>query len=393
MLRARAATMRSPEQAIALLRSSWQRHAGDWLDGSGDWPLRVPLAVPGERQVSTHWAAFEAWRNTWKDWRGAGEVSWAERRWPLLGRQAVPEALSLSGAEALAELLGDTARWQRARARFEPWVERWPVLAADLCRQYELLADANDTEFTRLGAMLAWLLGHPSSNLFARQLPVAGLDSKWLETRTGLLGDWLRTLGALQRNAEFWQVSGLRREPERLRLRLLDPVLRACVGGLGDIYAPFDELAVLDLPARHVFIVENKQTGLAFGDLPGAVVLMARGYAVDRLRELPWLQAAQTVHYWGDLDTHGLAILGRLRGHLPQVQSVLMDEATLLDHRALWVTEPQPHRAEAIEHLNTAEQALYRELRGDRWGVRVRLEQERIGWDVAWPRIASMLVD
>ena len=382
--------MRSPEQAVALLRGHWQRQAGDWLDGGGEWPLRVSLAAPGERQASAHWAAFEAWRSAWQDWRGS-EVSWAERRWPLLGRQAVPEALALADADALAALLGETVRWQRARARFAAWVQRWPVLAASLGRQYALLADTDDIEFTRLGDMLAWLQAHPASNLFARQLPVAGLDSKWLETRTGLLGDWLRALSDLPRETDFWRASGLRREADRLRLRVLDPALRAHVGGLGDIHAPFDELLALDLPARHVFIVENKQTGLAFDDLPGAVVLMARGYAVNRLHELPWLRSADAVHYWGDLDTHGLAILGRLRGHLPQVRSLLMDESTLLAHRDLWVTEPQPHRADAIEHLDTAEQALYHDLRSDRRGVRVRLEQERIGWDVAEAAIQNAI--
>jgi len=383
--------MRSPEQVVELLRGSWRRQVGDWLGDGGEWPLRISLMVPGERQASAHWSAFEAWRSAWKGWLGIGEVDWVERRWPLLGRQAVPEALVLSDADALANLLGEALRWQRARARFDTWVQCWPALFTSLRRQYEWLAEADDVEFARLGDMLTWLQTHPQSNLFARQLPVAGLDSKWLETHTGLLGDWLRTLADLPREADFWRASGLRREPDRLRLRVLDPALRSCVGGLGDIHAPLDELAALVLPASHVFIVENKQTGLAFDDLPGAVVLMARGYAVDRLHELPWLQAAEAVHYWGDLDTHGLAILGRLRSHLPQVQSLLMDAATLLAHRALWVTEPVPHRADTIEHLDVAEQSLFRALRGDRWGVRVRLEQERIGWDVAWARIMSTL--
>lgn len=379
--------MRSPEQAVALLRGHWQRQVGGWLEGGGEWPLRISLAAPGEKQASAHWTAFEAWRSTWKRWSG-GEVSWAERRWPLLGRQAVPEALLLPDADALAVLLGETVRWQRARMRFAAWAQRWPALTAGLRRQFDLLADTGDNEFSRMQAMLAWLLAHPHSNLFARQLPVAGIDSKWLESRTGCLGGWLTRLAGHE-GGGFWSVSGLRRETDRCRLRLLDARLRAQVGGLGDIQAPFEELAVLPLAPTCVFVVENKQTGLAFDDLPGCVVLMARGYAVERLTELPWLRTAADVRYWGDLDTDGFAILGRLRGHLPQTRSLLMDEATLLAHRSLWVNDPTPHRAQSIAHLEAAEQALYTDLRSDRWGVGVRLEQERIAWDLAWQCIVG----
>jgi hypothetical protein len=38
-------------------------------------------------------------------------------------------------------------------------------------------------------------------------------------------------------------------------------------------------------------------------------------------------------------DTHGFAILDRSRRAVPHLRSVLMDEATLLSHRPLWVQE------------------------------------------------------
>jgi len=382
--------MRNPEQARGALRVVWRRHAGEWLGGVGDWPLNVTLRAPGEKQAAQDWTAFDCWRSQWHAWQGNGEVQWGERRWPLLGRQAVPERWSLREAAEAAEALGELPRWQSAERRFRVLVERWPKLESNLRKQFDLLADIDENEFIRMFDMLVWLQTHPASNLFARQLPVAGMDSKWLETRTALLGDWLRILAGLPRATDFWQASGLRREPDRLRLRVLDPVLRSRLGGLSDILAPLDDLAALDLPARHVFIVENKQTGLAFEDLPKAAVLMGRGYAVDRLAQLPWLSGADEVHYWGDIDTHGLAILGRLRGHLPQTQSILMDEVTLLAHRSLWVIEPQPHRAETIEHLNDEEESLYRDLCTGRWGACVRLEQERIAWNVAWDVIRNV---
>jgi len=39
------------------------------------------------------------------------------------------------------------------------------------------------------------------------------------------------------------------------------------------------------------------------------------------------------VRYWGDVDTHGMAILAEVRRALPHVRSALMDLETLQDHR------------------------------------------------------------
>jgi hypothetical protein len=40
--------------------------------------------------------------------------------------------------------------------------------------------------------------------------------------------------------------------------------------------------------------------------------------------------------YWGDIDTHGFAILDRLRTGMPHMRSLMMDQATLQAHRSLW---------------------------------------------------------
>jgi len=112
-------------------------------------------------------------------------------------------------------------------------------------------------------------------------------------------------------------------------------------------------------------------------------VIMRLGYDVEVLGRLPWLERARCC-YWGDLDTHGFAILSRARVYQPDLQSVLMDEQTLLSNRLLWVDEPQPHPADALTHLTAVEQLVYQSIRHDRWGRNIRLEQERIDWGVAW---------
>ena len=64
------------------------------------------------------------------------------------------------------------------------------------------------------------------------------------------------------------------------------------------------------------------------------------------------------VRYWGDIDTHGFAILDRLRAWLPQARSVLMDRETLLAHRDRWVSEDRPARS-TLTRLTPAERDLY----------------------------------
>ena len=160
--------------------------------------------------------------------------------------------------------------------------------------------------------------------------------------------------------------------------------------GLADIELPVTELAALPLrPARDSRSSRtcNRDSPTpACPSLPGTLAVVGLGYALEPLAEIGWLADAP-IDYWGDIDTHGLAMLARLRRHFGHVRSRLMDEVTLLDHRALWVEETRPHAATSLDGLDEAEAALYDDLRRGRWGIGVRLEQERI----AWPRVLAAL--
>lgn len=379
--------MKLPEDVRRFLARRFQSKHREWLTGDASesqWPLEVQLGIPTEQAALRQVDGVRAWVSVWQGWQGVGTLSWCERRWKALGVQRLPEKLALNGPEEVAMWIGESARWERAQSRYRTLTARWPVLAQQLPRYFDVLADYGDADFRRLAEMLDWIANHPKSDLYPRQLPVSGLDSKWLDGRKGLLTD---LVAAIQEDSssdlDFYRRCGLRAPPLLVRMRVLDQALRARVGGVSDITAPVDDLAGINLPVSHVFIVENLQTGLAMSDMPGAVAFMRLGYNVDVLARLPWLARAKCI-YWGDLDTHGFAILHRARSYIPELQSVLMDEDTLLRHKALWVDESAQHPAAELTLLTEEEQQLYSDLKQQRWGQNVRLEQERIDWAAAW---------
>jgi hypothetical protein len=117
-----------------------------------------------------------------------------------------------------------------------------------------------------------------------------------------------------------------RDKPAYVRFRYL-----ANGAGFSEMSVRMSELASLPLAARTVFVVENEITYLAFPRTDDAVVIFGAGYAAAKLAPLRWL-AGKNLVYWGDIDTHGFAILNRLRSAFGHARSMLMDRATLLAH-------------------------------------------------------------
>ena len=361
------------------LRRQVQRYwdSGSLLAAGVAFPLELRLKGPDTRALSDRFDEVRHWiRELERESRYA--IEWREVNHRLLGRNRVPARIVVPGEREAFELIGRTDDAARFRSLAAITLEKLPELGPWLARR-PLLALENAADWERVLKVLVWFRAHPRSRLYLRQLDIAGVDTKFIETRKPLLSELLDVvLKPETDNRTFEQRYGLASKPSQIRFRILDE--RLAIQGLTDLAVPAREFAALDLPVERVFITENEINGLAFPALPGSLVIFGLGYGLDRLSAVRWLHR-RALHYWGDIDTYGFHILDRLRALFPDAQSFLMDRETLLEHAPLWVREGNPYDGE-LARLNSAERALYDDLRHNRLGERVRLEQERIpyGW-------------
>ncbi|MFH5823718.1 Wadjet anti-phage system protein JetD domain-containing protein [Georgenia sp. AZ-5] len=345
------------------------------LDGAA--LLDRPLHAPTEAAALADQAGAVAWVRSWRE-AGVPGVRWARRRWASVGAQDVPERVRLEDPALVAELAGRARHWRDLSGRVAALLEEWPAVEAVVRRHARAVAALPGADFARLQEVLRWLVAHPRSGRYIRQLPVRGVDTKWVERHRGLVAG---LFGALTGSDDL----GLARPPELVRVRFLDAALAP--GGLVDVSAPIEQLDALPVRPRTVFVFENLESVVAMPAVPGAVVVHGGGYAVDRLARIGWVSEGRVL-YWGDLDSHGFAILDQLRTSCPQAESVLMDLETLEAHRDLWVPEPAPSRA-ALTRLTPEEAEVLARLRaeGD-----VRLEQERLDWAPSVQRLVAIAV-
>ena len=228
---------------------------------------------------------------------------------------------------------------------------------------------AHGDAWPRLLATARWIVDDDRSTLDLRHLDVPDVDTKFVERNRKILGRLLDEVLPINRidptASDFARRYGLRPRPRYVKLRLLSPV-PGIPAQLTELELRTDELAELPLPVTTVFVVENQASYLAFPEVPEAIVVFGGGFAVTTLELVPWL-AEKEVVYWGDIDTHGFAILDRLRERIPGARSILMDCSTLLAHREQLTNEPSPTNA-TLHHLTAEESDLYRDLIEDRHG-------------------------
>ena len=347
--------MRHPDEVTAYLRQRFTRDYPDWARGGGTWPMRVPLHPPDTGQREADPVACHAWAAAWDNYRGPGKVERAVLRFST-GTHHMPRELLLPRPSDVAAAGPATrAAWQQCGERLTSLQRAFPQARFD--RIIRRLAEMDTADFQRLAATVAWLRDNPTSGLLLRQLPIEGIGTKWLASHASLI---LSLLGApddlaaaagtepgtdapASARMRLHERLGLRIPPALVQVAVLDPAIRAAVGGMRHFAASVEDLSAWTAQPRTVIILENKETGYAItADHPGTVAFHGHGFSVLNYARIPWVRTAADVIYWGDIDGPGLEFVSDLRGHGIPARTILTDTATLDAYRHLAVPGTTP---------------------------------------------------
>jgi hypothetical protein len=356
----RFAAGREWEPLAIAIRGPTAGEIGDRLDEVRQWaaqwaqaargPLRVEYKQVGGRHFGTNSLPCRAWLDCYDD------------AWALLN---VSREVS-----RLAEL-AETVRGTRLNA----WLTSHPMRALRLADDWHNLLST-----------VRWIDERQVAGMYLRQVDVPGVDTKFIERHKGVLSELLDAQLDPSRvdvfAPDFAGRYGFMRKPGHVRFRVA-----GSLGGFSELSVRVAEFGVPPDGIDRVYVMENEITYLAFPLPDAAMVILGGGYAVPVLAPLHWLTGLDVV-YWGDIDTHGFAILNQLRRYLPNARSMLMDHHTLLGHREHWTTEPSPAIA-SLDSLNQAESALYADLISNAYAPSVRLEQERIRFSAVEAAVAD----
>lgn len=357
------------------------------VSGQPFFPMNLVLGKSG--RASNYEKRREELGQLRKDSEALGfEVTWEtvdERRF---GQHERPVQACFHDERSYIKALGKNAEVTRFREECHRILTRFPEWRPWIENHVRVvLRELGNWE--RILGVVAWLKENPNSGYYPRQMPIFGIDTKFVESRFALLDELLSFPAELISGTNFRSKWGLKIEEPLVRLRFLDPEIRERCGlpvCADEIALPVTQAGSLPLSGVVVIMVENLRNLLALPKVTGAVALFGSGDALAHWRGVSWLQSTQC-HYWGDLDAHGFAMLARLRGFLPHARSLLMDKTTFDLYRMLAVADETRNPAFDTSLLHPNEMDAFSTLSAGR----MRLEQERIPMDYVRDEIERIM--
>jgi hypothetical protein len=357
------------------------------------FPKRLVLKGPSSQELGNAFTEVRRWCESLAGMRHVRFV-FREVNHRVTGNNTLPREAWIDSAEDAVALLGRQKDWSCFQGIAQGTRQRHPILLPWLA-QKPLIALERANEWDRMLDLIDWMLAHPRPGCYLRQVDLPGIHTKFIEAHRGLLSELLDLVlpeQAIDPSATgvsaFTARYGFRDKAERIRFRVLDPTIDPFqLSWLPDVSLDVDSLARMSIRPKHLIITENEINFLAFPNLANSWILFGAGYGFSAWSKVHWFRDC-SMFYWGDIDTHGFAVLDELRAHYPAAQSFLMDRETLIAHQSLWGCENSPC-TRILSRLSTSEASLFEDLQKNRFGENIRLEQERISFHVLTDFLSS----
>lgn len=174
----------------------------------------------------------------------------------------------------------------------------------------------SDNDVAVLVAALVWFAEHSGAGLTAREVPVPGMESKWLTSSRQ------KEISLLLGRDTLGLTVG---RPSRRNFRYIDPDHLDGGGRQFDVATAGDVNCPEYMPEL-VIICENVDSAQQLPRRSGTIVFEGDGDAGAALiTELDWVQQCPCVLYWGDMDVDGLSIVNTYRKRGLAIETILMD--------------------------------------------------------------------
>jgi hypothetical protein len=352
------------------------------------WPHAFPIGQPPSADLATRFSDVFRYVGALRQWAAEHNLALIERTRRVSGtNQELPTHVVVPDLDTAAVVAGGPwpLRLVRGRQRAAVLATQCPDLP-DRARTLAAVDDLSDVDFDLACHAGQWFATHDATGLTPRQVPIAGMHAKWLNTRHALIRD-LAGVDDLKLAPPH---------PARLHFTYLDPEHRRAGRRVHDSATVGDAPAMAYRPSV-VIISENKDTALHFPELSGAISVEGVGRGGATAAAFEWLVTAPLVVYWGDMDVAGLEILDEFRAAGVPARSILMDVAaydawsrfgTNLDPKGQPLTSRSPRD---VRRLTPSERALYELLTASECAGPRRVEQERIPLAVAAEQVCALV--
>lgn len=318
-------------------------------------------------------------------------IEYSKQYYRILGTQKTPSYIIFNGLDSWLKTTEYNFIYHTFCQICDYVMSHLPLAKDYLFNNLKSILDYSLEDWHKIIQVCKYLIQNPCSNVYLRQLDIIDVDTKFIETHKKIIHELVQANNSNNKipipiislaNGVFEQIYGIRNHNISIRFRLLDKSLshnfcnNSWLQYITDFSVPLHEFALLNIPCEKIFISENKISGISFPELSNSIIIFGLGYGIEVLKHIEWLKNKEII-YWGDIDTHGFAILSQMRGYFPQTQSIMMDANTLENFKDLCTHELRQTNAQLI-NLTPTEHELYSKLLNNYYGENIRLEQERI---------------